>query len=115
MSKKQSHHNYDKYKRDQESKAFYNSKAWKKKRPIILKRDHYLCQYCLQRKTITPADVVHHIKELKDYPELALEDENLISLCHTCHNYEHPDKSRRKKKQKRKPDVVKFKANPDII
>lgn len=32
---------------------------------------------------------VHHIKELKDHPELALDDDNLISLCHKCHDRVH--------------------------
>jgi len=35
---------------------------------------------------------VHHIKHLKDFPELALVDSNLESLCFTCHNEEHPEK-----------------------
>lgn len=35
---------------------------------------------------------VHHIKHLKDNPELALVDSNLTSLCGSCHNEEHPEK-----------------------
>lgn len=29
---------------------------------------------------------VHHIKHSDEYPELAYDDNNLISLCHACHN-----------------------------
>lgn len=32
---------------------------------------------------------VDHIKELKDYPELALVDDNLRTLCKDCHNKRH--------------------------
>jgi 5-methylcytosine-specific restriction endonuclease McrA len=33
--------------------------------------------------------MVHHIKPLSDYPDLALVLENLLSLCNSCHNKEH--------------------------
>ncbi|OZQ74694.1 endonuclease [Paenibacillus odorifer] len=36
------------------------------------------------------ADMVHHIKPLSEYPELALVLKNLLSLCNSCHNKEHP-------------------------
>lgn len=75
--------------------AFYVSGEWKKKRIDILKRDNYTCQRCLGRWThdgkpikkirLTRAKYVHHIKPMKDYFELALEDSNLISLCFKCH------------------------------
>ncbi len=32
---------------------------------------------------------VHHKKELKDFPELALVNSNLITLCTRCHNEIH--------------------------
>ncbi|MFR1346928.1 MAG: HNH endonuclease [[Clostridium] scindens] len=35
------------------------------------------------------ATEVHHEKELKEYPELGLEDDNLTSLCTQCHNKRH--------------------------
>jgi 5-methylcytosine-specific restriction enzyme A len=111
-----SHQYYDKYKRDPESRRFYKSKAWEKCRETIMERDNYLCQKCLKRKKITPADMVHHIKELKDYPELALNEDNLISLCNPCHNEEHPDKGKKKpKKRNSKIKVVKSKANHEEI
>ena len=34
-------------------------------------------------------NTVHHIMELKEHPELALDDENLVSLCTQCHNERH--------------------------
>lgn len=73
-------------------KKFYKSKEWKKKRKEILKRDNNECQKCKDRGCYSKAEAVHHIKHLKEIPELALQDENLISLCNSCHNEEHPEK-----------------------
>ncbi|MFD3261866.1 HNH endonuclease signature motif containing protein [Paenibacillus lentus] len=97
---------------------FYKSTAWRKCRVVILKRDNYLCQPCLKRGVITTANTVHHIKPLEDYPELALDEDNLESICPTCHNKEHPEKGRRGKKVERKPSRVKVivsKANEEVF
>ena len=37
---------------------------------------------------------VHHIKHVDEFPELAYEDNNLVSLCQACHNKAHPEKAR---------------------
>lgn len=71
---------------------FYKTKEWSNKRKQILERDHYECQKCRNKGKYSNADCIHHIKHLKDYPMLALEDSNLISLCNQCHNEEHPEK-----------------------
>lgn len=71
---------------------FYTSKKWRKKREYILKRDAYLCQECKKYGRNTEANTVHHIKELEDYPELALKNINLVSLCASCHNKQHPER-----------------------
>lgn len=113
--KTSSHKTYDKYKRDQEARAFYKSRTWQACRSIALARDNYLCQECLKQGKITPYDVVHHIKPRKEYPELALDADNLVCLCHTCHNKQHPEKGRGKKKEEnRNLNIVEFKANPEI-
>lgn len=76
---------------------FYLSPVWKRKRLFILMRDHYVCQRCKEQKDkISIANTVHHIKHLKEYPDLALEDSNLISVCDRCHNELHPEKRIRK-------------------
>lgn len=95
---------------EKEVKAFYNSSAWKHKRMEILERDRYECQDCRERlrkaseqrerlsgkdRLIRRAEEVHHIKELREYPELALDDHNLISLCVQCHNIRHGRHPRR--------------------
>ncbi len=73
---------------------FYKSSRWKAKRKYILKRDDYECQLCKRYGRHREATEVHHIKHLDEYPELALVNENLISLCHSCHNKQHPEKIR---------------------
>lgn len=82
---------YERYKRDKESKAFYSSVAWRECRRIVLERDNYLCQLCLKDKTLKPADLVHHIVYLRNDWSLALSEDNLISVCHQCHEHIHKD------------------------
>lgn len=74
----------------------YNSKKWKLKRLAILKRDKFLCANCKRYGKHTEAVVVHHIKHVDEYPELAFTDSNLQSLCDACHNKAHPEKPKRK-------------------
>lgn len=73
-------------------KAFYHSVRWTRKRREILARDHYACVLCRQQGKYKRADTVHHVKHLKDAPELALTNENLISLCAACHDKQHPER-----------------------
>lgn len=77
---------------------FYKSAHWRRLRKTALERDHYMCQDCLAAKRrgemIRPrsASVVHHILPRDKYPELALDLDNLVSLCDACHNKRHPEK-----------------------
>ena len=73
-------------------RKFYKSREWRKKRRQIFLRDNYECQKCKSQGRYHKAEAVHHIKHLRDQPELALVDSNLISLCYNCHNEEHPEK-----------------------
>jgi 5-methylcytosine-specific restriction endonuclease McrA len=81
---------------------FYNSRTWRNKRKQILKRDNYECQLCKAKGKFAKGEVVHHVKHLKDRPNLALDDKNLITVCNTCHELEHPDRFR-KQENKKKP------------
>ena len=80
---------------------FYTSRTWRNKRKGILQRDNNECQKCKSKGRYHIAESVHHIKHLKDYPELALVDSNLISLCNSCHNDEHPEKLKEFKVKKK--------------
>lgn len=108
------HKQYDKYKRNQEAKSFYRSKSWLMCRHHILVRDNYLCQWCLKDRRIVPADVVHHIKELEDYPELALTASNLESLCHACHTRHHKKENPNQKELENTKAEVVMKANKEL-
>lgn len=107
---------YDKYKRNQTSRKVYKSKEWTTLRDWILHvRDNGLCQKCLEDKRIIEADVVHHIKELSDYPELAFVKSNLISWCHTCHNRHHKLGLTKETEYEDETGAVVFKANEELI
>lgn len=70
---------------------FYKSKEWQTKRKEIIKRDRE-CIHCKQAGKYSHADTVHHIIHLRANPSLALVDTNLITLCKTCHDKQHPEK-----------------------
>lgn len=67
------------------AKQFYNSKAWRETRKQILRRDLYTCAYCYGR-----AEEVHHIIPLTpeniNDPMISLNPDNLVALCHSCHD-----------------------------
>ena len=56
---------------------------WKKIRQMILVRDNYMCQPCLEKDRLTPATEVDHIipkaKGGDDNPD------NLQAICTDCH------------------------------
>lgn len=52
-----------------------------KARVEALERDDFECQICFQKGTDT-----NHIKTVKQFPELAYEINNLITLCKKCHD-----------------------------
>ena len=76
------------------NKKFYKSSQWLKKRKEILERDNFECQMCKERGLYSSAYAVHHIRHYQSNPELALTDDNLLSLCAECHNEVHPEKIR---------------------
>lgn len=81
---------------------FYKTKEWVRKRREILKRDHYECQHCKAQGKYSRGVIVHHIKHLKHRPDLALVDNNLITVCPTCHERLHPERRKSPKEKKRK-------------
>ncbi|KMJ55222.1 hypothetical protein AB685_28400 [Bacillus sp. LL01] len=80
---------YNKYSRDPVINTFYQSKEWKQVRALAFERDNGLCQRCLKRGVLKPANVVHHLVEVKEDWNRRLDLEILESLCHKCHNSEH--------------------------
>lgn len=82
---------------------FYKSDDWLELRDEVMKDAHYECQHCLKNGIYKRAEMVHHINEVRKRPDLALTREftdaitnekiiNLIALCNSCHEKEHPDR-----------------------
>lgn len=81
---------------------FYCRKEWRDIRTRVMQLDHYECQKCRSRGKITKHNLmVHHVHHLRDYPELALDiydsdgNRNLVTLCMSCHEEEHPEERHR--------------------
>ena len=84
---------------------FYNSKYFKKIKKEVLKEQHYECQRCKEqgklsivKPTKKRSGVVHHVKEVRDYPQYALskhyyeqgiKHKQLVVLCNECHEAVH--------------------------
>jgi len=85
---------------------FYHSKYFKHLKREVLREQHYECQRCknkgkltIVKETIKRSGVVHHVKEVRKYPSLALskyyfddqgtKHKQLIVLCNGCHEIEH--------------------------
>lgn len=71
---------------------FYGTSKWKQCREAYMRSVHYICERCGN-----PANVVHHKDPLKgndywDNPKKCFGRENLIALCHNCHNTIHHGK-----------------------
>lgn len=83
-----------------ESDPFLHTAAWKRARRAALERDHFKCRDCMDRYLAgygakpRDATMVHHIIPRDQRPDLALDLDNLISLCDECHNKRHPEKGR---------------------
>lgn len=58
---------------------------WQKVRKMYLNKNP-LCVECLKRGIITPATVVDHIEPHKGDYEKFWNEDNMQSLCETCHN-----------------------------
>jgi 5-methylcytosine-specific restriction endonuclease McrA len=58
---------------------YLNSREWKDKRELVLKRDNYLCQSCLNSR----ATQVHHLTYKHVFNEPLFE---LTSVCKECHD-----------------------------
>lgn len=64
--------------------------------------DHYECQICKARGRYSSGSIVHHVKHLRERPDLALSvydpdtgERQLVTVCKACHEEEHPESLRR--------------------
>lgn len=71
---------------DAQAYALRQKNKWHSKSLEIRERSQWLCAVCKDQGEITFNELdVHHIRKLKNNPELLLEDENLICLCKQHH------------------------------
>ena len=75
------------------ARPFYKRKAWQDVRKVVLDRSHGLCELCMERGELKPADVVHHTVPLTPEnvgdPDISLNPDRLMALCDECHTKEH--------------------------
>lgn len=91
----------------------YGTARWKRARQTALIRDHYLCQECFRRGKYIQANIIHHIIPLRDDLSKAFDLDNLETICTSCHNKEHPERSGGQKKQRKSTNIYKFYGNND--
>lgn len=73
--------------------AFYVSGPWEHLRDDVLREQKGRCWDCERKRPalVTDANTVHHVKPVRERPDLALSrfDENgnvqLVALCESCH------------------------------
>lgn len=78
---------------------FYNDRYWRRFSREIMREQHFECQRCKEKGRYRAAECVHHVKHLREHPELAYsryyidssgrKRRQLIALCNDCHNAEH--------------------------
>lgn len=77
------------YIKDDTMIKFYRTKEWRQLRNIAMQRDNQECQRCKRNGKHSKGETVHHMIEVKVKPTLALNLNNLETLCNTCHNIVH--------------------------
>lgn len=81
-----------------ERMRIYNTSRWRELRVLKLQRNP-LCEICLKKEVITPADDIHHIVSFMSATNptqrkyLAFDINNLMSLCDKCHQAIHHAKT----------------------
>lgn len=82
--------------------VWYNCGDWIAVRKAVRQIDHNECLICKAMGRHRAARVVHHIKHLRERPDLALSiydpdngERQLISVCKDCHEMLHPEAQRR--------------------
>lgn len=75
------------YTQRDDRQRFYRRAAWRKLRAAHL-AEHPWCRPCADEGHVTPASHVHHVEDVADAPERALDPTNLESACPSCHNAE---------------------------
>lgn len=66
-------------------------KRWERFREWFLQQPgNQICHRCLELKgDVVKAELVHHIKPVKDRPDLRLVADNCVPVCNRCHAFYH--------------------------
>lgn len=67
----------------------YKSQQWRRVSAKAMRRDGYQCQLSRRYGKAVPAELVHHIYPVDEYPEYGYCLWNLISLSRAVHNTLH--------------------------
>lgn len=59
-----------------------NTRAYRAKRQVVLRRDGHVCMYCGSSDDLT----IDHILPIKKHPELAMDMENMVIACKPCNS-----------------------------
>lgn len=76
------------------SAKYYNTKQWKNLRNYYIRRNP-LCEICLSKGIVKPANEVHHLRPFltgktdDERWKLLTNEDNLQSLCYECHDEVH--------------------------
>lgn len=73
--------------RRKEYKDFLNTPYWKDTRDLVIERDENKCARCGSKEDLH----VHHLTYVNHGKEMDHMDD-LVTLCHSCHQEEHPGK-----------------------
>ncbi|MCT0441289.1 HNH endonuclease [Lactococcus lactis] len=68
-----------------EQHKFYQGKQWRSIREVALRRDNYLCQYCLNHKRVRTGNIGDHIVPYEVEPENRTNLANIAIACSKCH------------------------------
>ena len=81
--------------------VWYNSGDWAAVKAAVKQIDHNDCLICKAMGRRRAAHIVHHVRHLRDRPDLALSiydpdtgERQLICVCKQCHELLHPESQR---------------------
>lgn len=84
--------------------AFYNSMAWKTTSRAYRQSVGGLCERCMSKGLVNPAEVIHHKIPLTDRNisdlSISLSWDNLQALCRQCHADAHEEMYRARTKKR---------------
>lgn len=67
----------------------YKARRWERLRAQVMRRDGYRCQLSKRYGKSVPADLVHHIYPVDEFPEYAFAPWNLVAVSRAAHNKLH--------------------------